>query len=295
MFIKSEVVKKLKSTGLRWRFVSEYLKIDHRRKMFYEKQKKTRVDLIGLNLYKKIDLILKKRKEKFIIDEERYRSDNTYKLTSKNYLLGLDIKNRLAAIYLFAKNETFEKIWGIEKENNENTELKLTADEIFWLIKNYNDDFFGKLEFYPEIIDYREEIKFLYKKGVKKHNLGQLYQLHEFGEIRADSGTVLHLETYLKKLPKVNNNKKSRFNEEIKKSLIEFVEANKVPATIENATNMVKYMNYNINQNEAVKVLISVNIKHPEFLKEPIEIVENEFGRFDFDKRNYFAIFRDNI
>ncbi len=295
MFIKSEVIEKLKETGLRWSFAAQYLKIDPRRKMFYEPQKKIRQDYIGRNLYKKINDILKERKLHLIIDKDRFLKDNAYILYIKNYLAGGDIKNRLNSIHLFALNETFEEIWGIEKENNESSELKLTADEIYWLVKNYNGDFFKKLEFVPEIIDYAMEIKFLYKKGVKKYNIGKLYQLHEFGEIRADLGTVFHLETYLKKLPKVNNTNKYKFDEEIKKSLIEFIEGNKIPATIENGTNMVKYINDDINPNEAIKVLISVNIKYPEFLKEHVEVIENEFGKFDFDKRDYFYIFENNF
>ena len=294
MFIKSKIVKKLKETGLRWGFVAEYLKIDPRRKLFYEPQKKLRQDYIGLNLYKKINNILKERNSRVIVDKERYLKDNLYMLATKNYLEGGDIRYRLASIYLFAGGATFDKIWEIEKEN-ETSELQLTADEIYLLIKNYKGGIFEKLAFAQEVIDYREEIKFIYKRGVKKHTIGLLYQLHEYGRIQSNSGTLFHFEKYFKKLPKINNGKKYKFNDEIQNKLVEFVEGNKIPATIENATNMIKYLNNNINPNEAVKVLISVNIKHPEYLKEPIEVIENEYGRMDFDKRDYFSIYEEKL
>lgn len=119
--------------------------------------------------------------------------------------------------------------------------------------------------------------------------------MHEYGRIQSNSGTLFHFEKYFKKSPKVNNGKKYKFNNEIKSKLVEFVEGNKIPATIENATNMVKYINDDINPNEAIKVLVSVNIEHPEYLKNPIEIIENEYGRMDFDKRDYFSIYEEKL
>ena len=291
MFIKSKIVEKLKETGLRWGFAAEYLKIDPRRKIFYEPQKKTREDHIGLNLFKKIINILKERNSRVIVDKERYLNDNLYMLNTKNYLEGGDIRHRLASIHLFAQGATFNKVWEVEKEENETSELQVTANEIYWLIKNYKDGIFEKLAFAQEVIDYRKEIKFIYKRGVKKYTIGLLYQLHEYGRIQSNSGTLFHFEKYFKKPLKVNNCKKYKFNNEIKNDLIEFVEGNKIPATIENATKMVNYINDDINPNEAIKVLVSVNIEHPEYLEEPIEIIENEYGVFDFDKRDYFSIY----
>ena len=137
-------------------------------KIYYEPQKKTREDYIGLNLDKKINNILNERNLRVIVDKERYLNDNVYMLTTKHYLEGGDIKHRLASIHLFAGGATFDKIWEIEKEKNETSELQLTADEIYWLIKNYKGGIFEKLAFAQEVIDYREEIKFIYKRGVKK-------------------------------------------------------------------------------------------------------------------------------
>ncbi|MHB1661378.1 MAG: hypothetical protein ACYCTD_04680 [bacterium] len=313
MFIKSELVEKLKNTGLRWRFIAEYLKIDPRRKMFHEPQKKTRIDYIGLNLSKKLNNIVKERVRnleliiseevvthyvpwdlKRIVDEKR--DDAGSYLQFKNYLELGDIHYRLNQIPLYAGILTFDKLWEAEKENNEKSELKLTADEIYWLIteKANNHSFLGRVEFAPEIIDYRKEVKFLYKRGVKKHIIGFLYQLHEYGRIQSNStGTLFHFEKYFKKLPKVNNGKKYKFNDEIKNKLIEFMEENKIPATIENAANMVKYLKKDINPNEAVKILVSVNKYHPEYLGNPIETIEDEYGRFYFDKRYYFSIYEE--
>ena len=317
MLIKSEIVEKLKKTGLRWTFIANYLKIDPRRKMFYEPSKKVRLDYIGRNLSKKIESIIEKRIAKFITDTEKYLKDDTidnYLKTLKpqdivslsSRLAGEDIKRRLNFLIFSARGATFDKIWEIEKEGNEESDLKLTADETYWVIKNYGSGISEKPEpgfvpeiidrrketsFAPETIEYKNEIKYLYKNGVKKYTIGLLNQLHEYGAIQSNSGTLFHFEKYFKKPLKVNKNRNYIFDDNIKKDIAEFITVNKIPATFENASKMIRYARKNIDPNEMVKLLIAINISNPEYNKNSYTVIETEWGKVEFDKKDYFSIF----
>ena len=317
MLVKSEIVEELKKTGLRWTFIANYLKIDPRRKTLYEPSKKVRSDYIGRNLSKKIESIIEKRIAKFIMDTEKYFKDDTIDnylkalkpediVSLSSRLAGEDIKRRLNFLIFSARGATFEKIWEIEKEGNEKSDLKLTADEIYFLIKNYKSGISEKPEpgfvpeiidrrketfFAPETIDYKDEIKYLYKNGVKKYTIGRLYQFQEFGEIRSEAGTVFHFEKYFKKPLKVNKNRNYIFDDNIKKDIAEFITLNKIPATFENASKMIWHARKNIDPNEMVKLLIAINIENPEYSKNSYTVIETEWGKAEFDKKDYFSIF----
>lgn len=318
MLIKSKIVEKLKETGLRWGFASEYLKIDHRRKMFYEPTKKIRFDYILRNLSKKIESIIEKRLTKFVTDKDdndtvdnylkALKTEDIISLSSR--LTGEDIKRRLNFLIQSARGATFDEIWQIEKDENETSELQLTADEIYLLIKNYTGGISEKPEpefvpeiidcrketsFAPETIEYKDEIKYLFKNGVKKYTIGRLYQLQEYGEIRSEAGTVFHFETYFKKPLKVNKNRNYIFDDNIKKDIAEFISATKIPATFENASKIVRYARKNIDPNEMVKLLIAINIENPEYSKNSYTVIETEYGKVEFDKKDYFSIFEETI
>lgn len=318
MLIKSKIVEKTKETGLRWGFASEYLKIDPRRKMLYEPSKKVRLDYIGRNLSKKIESIIEKRLTKFVTDKDDNDTVDNYLKALKpgdiislsSRLTGEDIKRRLNFLIQSARGATFDKIWGIEKEENETSELQLTADEIYWLIKNYKGGISEKPEpeFVPEIIDcrketsfapetinYKDEIKYLFKNGVKKYTIGRLYQLQESGEIRSEAGTAFHFGGYFKKPLKVNKNRNYIFDDNIKKDIAEFITVNKIPATFENASKIVRYARKNIDPNEMVKLLIAINIENPEYSKNSYTVIETEYGKVEFDKKDYFSIFEKTI
>ena len=329
MLVKSEIVEELKKTGLRWTFIANYLKIDPRRKMLYEPSKKVRSDYIGRNLSKKIESIIEKRIAKFIMDTEKYFKDDTIDnylkalkpediVSLSSHLTGEDIKRRLNFLIFFARVATFDKIWEIEKEENKKSDLKLTADEIYWLIKNYESggisekpepgfvpeiiDRRKETFFAPETIDYKDEIKYLYKNGVKKYTIGLLYQLHEYGAIQSNSGTLFHFEKYFKKPLKVNKNRNYIFDDNIKKDIAEFITLNKIPATFENASKMIWHARKNIDPNEMVKLLIAINIENPEYSKNSYTVIETEWGReekeygkVEFDKKDYFSIFEKTI
>ncbi len=328
MLVKSEIVEELKKTGLRWTFIANYLKIDPRRKMLYEPTKKVRSDYIARNLSKKIESIIEKRIAKFIIDTEKYFKDDTIDnylkalkpediVSLSSHLTGEDIKRRLNFLIFSARGATFEKIWEIEKEENEKSDLKLTADEIYFLIKNYKSGISEKpeLEFVPEIIDcrketsfapetinYKDDIRYLYENGVKKYTIGRLYQLQEFGEIRSEAGTAFHFGGYFKKPLKVNKNRNYIFDDNIKKDIAEFITVNKIPATFENASKMIWHARKNIDPNEMVKLLIAINIENPEYSKNSYAVIdtewgreEKEYGKVEFDKKDYFSIFEKTI
>ena len=314
MLIKSEIVEKLKKTGLRWTFIANYLKIDPRRKMFYEPSKKVRLDYIGRNLSKKIESIIEKRLTKFVTDKDDNDTVDNYLKALKpediislsSRLTGEDIKRRLNFLIFSARGATFDKIWEIEKKGNEESDLKLTADEIYWLIKNYESGISEKPEqgfvpeiidrrketsFAPETIEYKNEIKYLYKNGVKKYTIGLLNQLHEYGAIQSNSGTLFHFEKYFKKPLKVNKNRNYIFDDNIKKDIAEFITVNKIPATFENASKMIWHARKNIDPNEMVKLLIAINIENPEYSKNSYTVIETEYGKVEFDKKDYFSIF----
>ena len=109
----------------------------------------------------------------------------------KKKLTGDDIYSRLRDVSLFSGLTTFESIWKKQKKENEESDFKLTVDEVFWIVYHKPHVIFERNGFLlPETnlnFEDKEEVKFLIRNGVSKANVDKLYQMeinpsHAFDE-----------------------------------------------------------------------------------------------------------------
>ena len=188
----------------------------------------------------------------------------------KKKLTGDDMYSRLRDITLFAGLTTFKSMWEKEKIKNEESDFKLTADEVFWIVYHKPHAIFERNGFLlPETnIDFedKEEVKFLIKNGVSKANVDKLYQMeinpsHTFDDVAYKYGGTRLKLTHIKGFTRKNK----KWSKKIEKEFTNLIMEHKIPARIETAYKLLKIIRNDVDKDEVVKLLIKINLEHKEF------------------------------
>lgn len=188
----------------------------------------------------------------------------------KKKLMGDDMYSRLRDISLFAGLTTFESMWEKEKIKNEESDFKLTADEVFWIVYHKPHAIFEKNGFLlPEIninFEDKEEVKFLIRNGVSKANADKLYQMEINPSHTFDDGTYKEGGTRLKLTHiKGFTRKNKKWSKKIEKEFTDLIMEHKIPARIETAYKLLKVIRNDVDKDEVVRLLININLEHKEF------------------------------
>ena len=188
----------------------------------------------------------------------------------KKKLTGDDMYSRLRDITLFAGLTTFESMWEKEKIKNEESDFKLTADEVFWIVYHKLHAIFEKNGFLlPETnIDFedKEEVKLLIRNGVSKANADKLYQMeinpsHRFDDVAYKYGGTRLKLTHIKGFTRKNK----KWSKKIEKEFTNLIMKHKIPARIETAYKLLKIIRNDVDKDEVVKLLIKINLERKEF------------------------------